>query len=127
MRTICLFFAMIAMVACAHDAPPSADDSTACVDHCFDPQAATRALDQAVVDMRPCAHLDASEKSGHAEVTFEPSGQVSNVVLDAHLEHSALAECIKTAFRQGEVPAFQGEPQTVAKVFSIGGVEEGVR
>lgn len=107
------------MMGCAHDPPPQVEDPSSCTTNCFDQAAATHALDQAAVDVQKCASTDDSEKNGTAQITFDPSGHVSAVTLDAHLEHSAMADCIKTAFRKSVVPAFQGDAQTVAKIVSI--------
>ena len=120
---------MIVMWSCAHDPPPQAEEDSVsnpdlCGENCFDRDAATRALDHAVVEIQMCGGPDDSEKSGNALITFEPSGHVSKVVLDAHLERSNLAGCIAAGFRKSVIPEFQGESQIVAKVFSIRGSKD---
>jgi hypothetical protein len=59
--------------------------------------------------------------TGHAIVTFAPSGRVSNVVVDdANFSGTPAGRCVQTAFFRAIVPAFDGAPVRVTKSFTIG-------
>ncbi len=83
----------------------------------FDSAAASRAL--ASVDLRGCA--SGSATPGHARITFQPGGSVSDVVVDAPSTPGAATErCVGAAYRRAKILAFSGPAVTVGKRFVLG-------
>ena len=66
-------------------------------------------------------HLDCVPPgtSGHAKVTFDPSGTVSLVTVDAPLGNNAIAMCVEQRYRNARIPPFSGPPRVVGKSFSV--------
>jgi predicted Zn finger-like uncharacterized protein len=86
----------------------------------FDGAAVARVL--GAVDLRRCGRADAPATAGHARVTLEPGGAVSDVVVDTpDLAGTATARCVEQALRPVRVPAFAGSAITVGKRFVTGG------
>ncbi len=84
----------------------------------FDRGAAASAL--ARVAIAPCA-ASGQVGTGHANVTFVPSGTVSSVVVDdANFAGTPAGRCVQTAFFSARVPAFSGAPVTIGKSFTLG-------
>jgi predicted Zn finger-like uncharacterized protein len=81
----------------------------------FDKTGAAHALGAA--DLHACV---SSVGSGHAHVTFEPTGGVSHVSVDASaLSGTAAERCVLAAFGRVRVSPFSGEGLTVGKRFVL--------
>jgi Meckel syndrome type 1 protein len=81
----------------------------------FEPAEAGRAL--GAVAFHGCG---AAGASGHARVTFEPTGAVSAVVVDtAELASTPAERCVTDAYRRVHVRAFAGPAVTVGKRFTL--------
>jgi hypothetical protein len=90
---------------------PGAEASAA-----FDSAAAARGL--AAVDLRRCGRADAPSAAGHARVTFQPTGAVSDVVIDTpELVATVTGRCVSEAYRRVKVAPFAGAALTVGKRF----------
>ena len=84
----------------------------------FDRGAAAAAL--AGVSVAPCA-ASGQVGTGHATVTFSPSGRVSGVVVDdASFSGTPAGRCVSTSFFRAVVPPFDGAPVRVGKSFTLG-------
>jgi hypothetical protein len=58
--------------------------------------------------------------TGHATVTFSPSGGVQNVVVDdGSFSGTPAGRCVQTAFFNARIPAFAGAPVRVGKSFTV--------
>ncbi len=55
--------------------------------------------------------------SGHAKITFAPTGFVSNVDVDAPLGSTEVGKCVAARYVKARVPAFSGAPRMVGKAF----------
>jgi hypothetical protein len=95
------------------EAKPSADLPQ------FDRAAAASALNGAAGSASSCKQADGPTGSGRATVTFAPSGRATNAVITGDFAGTAVGGCVARIFRGAKVPAFSGEPVTVAKSFSI--------
>jgi hypothetical protein len=82
----------------------------------FDRPSAARALR---VDLAGCKRADGPTGAGHLKVTFQPSGSVSAVDVEAPYAGTAEGACIAQRLRGASVPAFAGGPLTVGKSFTI--------
>jgi len=83
----------------------------------FDAAAAAHALGAA--DLRGCAKA-APTAAGHARVTIQPSGAVSEVVVDTpELSGTPIDWCVAAAYRRVKVAAFSGPAVTVGKRFVL--------
>ena len=73
------------------------------------------------VDLKPCAHAGGFRGAGHMKITFEPTGRVSKVELDAppSAAKTAAGACVAKAYGAVHVPAFDGSPVTIAKSFRV--------
>ena len=84
----------------------------------FDRLAGSRAL--AAVSVRQCA-VGGPSGTGHAVVTFAPTGRVSSVILDDGVFAGTPAgRCVQAAFFNAAVAPFSGGPVRVGKSFSVG-------
>jgi hypothetical protein len=84
----------------------------------FDRLAGSRAL--AAVSVRQCA-VGGPSGTGHAVVTFAPTGRVSSVILDDGIFAGTPAgRCVQAAFFNAAVSPFAGGPVRVGKSFSVG-------
>lgn len=86
----------------------------------FDTAAARTALANAAAQVNSCKQAGDPAGSGRVQVTFAPSGRVSNAELvSGPFGGSRIGGCVVSKFRQAKVPAFSGAPVTVARSFSI--------
>jgi hypothetical protein len=84
----------------------------------FDRAAASSALGN--VNVQSCKKPNGPTGAGHVNVTFGPSGAVSEAQIDsAHYAGTSVGGCIAGKFRGAHVPAFSGPPVTIGKSFSI--------
>jgi hypothetical protein len=85
----------------------------------FDKNAAKSALSAASVASSSCGAGGATGK-GKIQVTFAPSGKVSDAQLvEGPFEGTSAGKCALHYFKSAKVPAFSGAPITVAKSFKI--------
>lgn len=82
----------------------------------FDRPAAARALG---ISVSSCKRTDGPTGAGHVKVTFQPSGSVSAVEVEAPYAGTATGACIAQRYRGATVPAFTGGPLAVGKTFAI--------
>jgi hypothetical protein len=86
----------------------------------FDSAMAARAL--SAVSLRACGRAGGPVGAGHARVTFQPTGSVSDVVVDTpELTGTATERCIAQAYRRVRVGGFSGPALTVGKRFVVSG------
>lgn len=84
----------------------------------FDQLRAARAL--AAISVRHCA-AGGPGGTGHAIVTFAPTGRVSNVVVDDGLFTGTPAgRCVRAAYFNAAVAPFSGGPVRMGKSFTVG-------
>lgn len=84
----------------------------------FNREAAKAALASLVPSM--CKRADGPTGSGHAKITFHPSGAVEDVRLDAGpFADTPVGRCIVTQLRSLRIPKFYGGPVSVGRAFSI--------
>ncbi len=99
---------------CGAASPPPASEALAA----FDSAAASRAM--GAVNLQGCPKAGAQGVSGHARVTFQPSGAVSEVLVDTpQLSGTATERCVAQAYRKVKVAAFSGSALTVGKRFTL--------
>ena len=97
--------------------PPRAVPSVAKA--AFDKGAAIKALSAAASQAAGCGAGGAPGK-GKIQVTFAPSGKVSDAQLvEGPFAGSTAGKCALRHFRAAKVPAFSGAPVTVAKSFKV--------
>jgi hypothetical protein len=85
----------------------------------FDKNAAKSALSAASEAASSCGAGGAAGK-GKIQVTFAPSGKVSDAQLvEGPFEGTTAGKCALRQFKAAKVPAFSGAPITVAKSFKI--------
>lgn len=82
----------------------------------FDRPTAARALG---INVASCKRGDGPTGPGHVKVTFQPSGSVSAVDVEAPYAGTATGACVAQRYRGVSVPAFAGGPLTVGKGFAI--------
>ena len=82
----------------------------------FDRPAAARALG---INVASCKRGDGPAGVGHVKVTFQPSGSVSAVDVDAPYAGTATGACVAQRYRGVSVPAFAGGPLSAGKSFVI--------
>jgi hypothetical protein len=82
----------------------------------FDRAVAARELG---ITMATCKRGDGPTGAGHVKVTFQPSGSVSAVDVDAPYAGTATGACIALRYRGVSVPPFAGGPLAVGKTFVI--------
>jgi predicted Zn finger-like uncharacterized protein len=84
----------------------------------FDPASVARAL--GAVDVRGCANAGGPTGTGHARVTLQPNGAVSDVVVDTpELAGTPTERCVAGAYRRLKVAPFAGPALTVGKRFIV--------
>lgn len=99
--------------------PPRAVASAASAKAAFDKGAAKTALNTAASQAAGCGAGGAPGK-GKIQVTFAPSGKVSDAQLvEGPFGATAAGKCALRHFRAAKVPAFSGAPVTVAKSFKV--------
>ncbi|MBX3231045.1 MAG: FecR domain-containing protein [Labilithrix sp.] len=83
----------------------------------FDRAAANASL--SAVSLRHCS-ASGQVGTGHATITFSPTGGVSQVVVDdPTFSGTPAGRCVQTSFFNARVPAFTGAPVRVGKSFSL--------
>ncbi|AKU93621.1 hypothetical protein AKJ09_00285 [Labilithrix luteola] len=102
---------LAAGASCGAGTPASATSAPV-----FDRLAATRALG---IDVTSCKRGDGPTGPGHVKVTFQPTGTVSAVDVDAPYGGTGTGACIVHRYRRASLPAFAGGPLTVGKNFII--------
>jgi predicted Zn finger-like uncharacterized protein len=86
----------------------------------FDTGAAKAALASAASGAAGCKTADGPTGSGKVQVTFAPSGKATSATLiEGDFGGTPIAGCVAKLFRGARVPAFSGDPVTVAKSFTI--------
>lgn len=85
----------------------------------FDTGAAKNVLTTAAANASSCKQADGPTGNGRVSITFAPSGRPTSVAVTGDVAGSSVGSCVAKLFRQTRVPAFSGEPVTVAKSFSI--------
>ncbi len=85
----------------------------------FDTAAASRALGS--ISLLPCKQTKGPSGDGHVIVTFAPTGEVTNVVVDRDpYKDTAVGRCIAGQFKRApSVPKFAGAPVSVGKTFHL--------
>lgn len=82
----------------------------------FDRPSAARGL---AISVANCKRADGPTGAGHVKVTFQPSGLVSAVDVEAPFAGTAAGACIAQRYRGVSVPAFSGGALTVGKGFAL--------
>jgi hypothetical protein len=86
----------------------------------FDTGAAKAALASAASGVASCKKPFNPTGSGKVQVTFAPSGKATSVtMIEGAFDGSPVGSCVAKLFRAAKVPAFSGDPVTVAKSFTI--------
>jgi hypothetical protein len=86
----------------------------------FDPQAVAVALGTA--DVASCVPPGGGITAGHARLTLQPAGIVSDAEVDTPgFAGTSAATCVAAAYRRVKVGAFAGPARTVGKRFTVGG------
>jgi hypothetical protein len=97
------------------EAPPAAADKPS-----FDMSAAKAALEAAASSAPSCKTPDGPTGKGKVQVTFSPSGRATSAnVIEGAFGGTPVGGCVAKLFRSARVPAFTGDPVTVAKSFTI--------
>ncbi len=84
----------------------------------FSPTLARQALARAA---SRAGHCSSGDVSGSVQVTYEPSGAVSDVALSALVGDVSGSACVVNSFRAARIAPFQGSRVTVRKSFSSHG------
>lgn len=117
-----------APVASADAAPPDAPAASAevpatpppAVTTPFDAKAATAALAETGKALAPvCKKIKGPRGKGKAQVTFEPTGAVSEVALEKPYAKTATGACVEEELRKTSVAPFAGESRKVPTSFMI--------
>jgi hypothetical protein len=66
-----------------------------------------------------CKEMGGPTGNGRVSITFATSGRPTSVAVTGDLAGTTVGSCVARLFRAARVPAFTGEPVTVAKSFSI--------
>jgi hypothetical protein len=86
----------------------------------FDMTAAKAALEGAAASAPACKAADGPTGRGKVQVTFSSSGRVTSAnVVEGAFGGTSVGGCVAKLFRAAKVPAFSGDPVTVAKAFTI--------
>lgn len=86
----------------------------------FDTAAAKAALETASSSAASCKKDDGPTGRGKVQVTFSPNGRATSAnVIEGPFGGTPVGGCIAKIFRGAKVPAFSGDPVTVAKSFTI--------
>lgn len=84
----------------------------------FDRVAASSAL--SAINVTHCGSTG-QVGTGHATVTFNAPGRVSNVIIDdANFAGTPAGRCVQAAFLSARVPAFNSQSASIGKSFTIG-------
>ncbi|HEV8548873.1 MAG TPA: hypothetical protein VGQ57_07595, partial [Polyangiaceae bacterium] len=98
----------------AKEAPASGGASTP-----FDTAAAKEALAGATGNVASCKEMGGPTGNGRVSITFAPSGRPTSVAVTGDLAGTTVGSCIARLYRAVRVPAFAGDPVTVAKGFAV--------
>jgi len=71
------------------------------------------------INVSSCKRSDDPSGPGHARVTFQPSGTVSAIEMDAPYTGTAVGACVAQRYKSARVPAFAGGALTLGKTFTI--------
>lgn len=85
----------------------------------FDAAAAKEALTGATANVASCKEMGGPTGNGRVSITFAPSGRPTSVAVTGDLAGTTVGSCIARLYRAVRVPAFSGDPVTVAKGFSV--------
>lgn len=85
----------------------------------FSRAAAVQTLDRAIDAAQECRMDGGPIGPSHARITFAPTGEVTDVELEAPYAGTSVGECIEKKFRRAAVPDFDGDAVTVGKTFTI--------
>jgi predicted Zn finger-like uncharacterized protein len=86
----------------------------------FNKAAARQALDEASQRAASCRTIDSPAGAARIAVTFAPSGNVTDAVIDSGpFVGTPAGACVASKFRSVHVPAFTGDPITVKKTISF--------
>jgi predicted Zn finger-like uncharacterized protein len=85
----------------------------------FDAAAAKTALTAAAGNASSCKEPGGATGNGRVSITFAPSGRPTSVAVTGDLAGTTVGSCVARLFRQTRVPAFSGDPVTVAKGFTV--------
>jgi len=85
----------------------------------FDPAAAKEALAGATANVANCKEMGGPTGTGRVSITFAPSGRPTSVAVTGDLAGTTVGSCIARLYRAVRVPAFAGDPVTVAKGFTV--------
>jgi hypothetical protein len=86
----------------------------------FDTSAAKSALEVAASNAGSCKTDDGPTGRGKVQITFSPDGHASGVnVTDGTFAGTGVGSCVARLFKAAHVPAFNGNPVTVSKSFTI--------
>lgn len=118
LRAIALVLAPLALAATVHAKPKPAPAPKPAPGPTFDREAAAKALRD--VDLVKCKAPGGPRGEGHAVITFNPDGAVSDVKIDrGPYVGTPVAPCIAKQYKTARVPSFSGDPVTVGKTFRI--------
>jgi hypothetical protein len=95
------------------EAPPPGERGS------FNRGAATSALASASRRAAGCKSDDGPTGPGRATVTFSPDGPVSGVAVAPPFAGTSVGDCVATAYRSAQVPAFTGSSVTLPHSFRI--------
>ena len=98
----------------ASAAPATAGASTP-----FDTAAAKEVLTATAANAASCKEMGGPTGNGKVSITFAASGRPTSVAVTGDLAGTTVGSCVARLFRAARVPAFAGDPVTVAKSFSI--------
>jgi predicted Zn finger-like uncharacterized protein len=99
---------------------PAAETAAASSAPPFSKAAAISALGGAAGSAGACKKPGGPTGTGKVQVTFAPSGRVTNAtVMGGPFAGTAVGGCVAAAFRRAKVPAFSGNAVTVSKSFAI--------
>ena len=118
-NTILLSLAFVAMTATAFakkPAPPTPSPDPGIAQ--FDRGAAQLSL--GAVSLLPCKQSKGPTGDGHIVVTFAPSGEAHDAVVDRPpYKETAVGRCIAGQYKHVKVPKFSGPPVSVGKTFHM--------
>ncbi len=100
--------------------PESKPEPTPAAAGSFSKDAAVAALSVAASQATVCKKPEGPWGTGKCLVTFAPSGRVTTAnVTGAPFAGTPVGGCVSSVFRRAKIPAFNGEPVTVSKSFTI--------
>jgi len=86
----------------------------------FSREAAAQALSVAASQTSICKKPDGPTGQGKVQITFAPSGRATTAnIVSGPFGGTAVGGCVSGVFKRAKVPAFSGDPVTVAKSFTI--------